>query len=188
MYQLSQEEEKLLVKYLDTLIKEGKFRQSSSTVGRHILFLPKPTGHGLHLCDEYRHLNDSPKKDRTQLPIMEGLQSRMNKATHITKVNFKSKFYLIRMGLEYEKLTVFRIKFGLYKYMVWPFGFCNAPTTFQREINRILRPLLGREWVIKSDVPINMPNGIVVVASIHDTLIPTKGTLEKHHKQVSKVS
>jgi hypothetical protein len=32
IYQLSQEEEKLLVKYLDTMIREGKIRPSSSTV------------------------------------------------------------------------------------------------------------------------------------------------------------
>jgi hypothetical protein len=35
-YQLSQDEEKLLVKYLDTMIKEGKITLSCSTVGSHI--------------------------------------------------------------------------------------------------------------------------------------------------------
>ena len=36
IYQLSQEEERLLVKYLNTMIKEGKIRPSSSTVGSPI--------------------------------------------------------------------------------------------------------------------------------------------------------
>jgi hypothetical protein len=44
IYQLSREEEKLLVKDLDTMIKEGKIRPSSSTVGSPILFVPKPNG------------------------------------------------------------------------------------------------------------------------------------------------
>jgi len=77
IYQLSIEEEKLLVKYLDTMIKEGKIRPSSSTVGSPILFVPKPNGRGLLLCVDYRHLNDYTKKDKTLLPIMEELSSRV---------------------------------------------------------------------------------------------------------------
>jgi hypothetical protein len=40
IYQLAVEEEKILIKYLDTMIREGKIRPSSSTVGSPILFVP----------------------------------------------------------------------------------------------------------------------------------------------------
>jgi len=187
IYQHSLEEEKLLVKYLDTMIKEGKIRPSSSTVGSPILFVPKPNGKGLRLCIDYRHLNDYTKKDKTPLPIMEELSSRVRGATHITKIDLKSGFHLITMALGHEEFTAFRTKFGLYEYLVMPFGLCNAPATFQREINRILRPLLGLELVIKTGVHLDDDNGMVVVAYIDDILIATKGSLDKHHKQVSKV-
>jgi len=187
IYQLSVEEEKILIKYLDTMIKEGKIRPSSSTVGSPILFVPKPNGKGLRLCIDYRHLNDYTKKDKTPLPIMEELSTRVNGATHITKIDLKSGFYLVRMALGHEKYTAFRTKFGLYEYLVMPFGLCNAPATFQREINRILRPLLGLELVIKTEIHVDDDEGMVVVAYIDDILIATKGSIEKHHKQVSKV-
>jgi len=187
IYQLSQEEEKLLVKYLDTMIKEGKIWPSSSTVGSPILFVPKPNGRRLRLCIDYRQLNDYTKKDMTPLPIMEELSAGVNGASHITKVDMKSGYYLIRMALGHEKYTAFRTKFGLYEYLVMPFGLCNAPATFQREINRILRPLLGLELVIRTDVQRDEDEGMVVVACIDDILIATKGSLAKHHKQVSKV-
>jgi len=77
IYQLSLEEEMMLVKYLNTMIKEGKIRPSSSTVGSPILFVPKPNGRGLRLCIDYRHLNDYTKKDKTPLPIMEELSARV---------------------------------------------------------------------------------------------------------------
>jgi hypothetical protein len=40
IYQLSVEEEKIRIKYLNTMIREGKIRPSSSTVGSPILFVP----------------------------------------------------------------------------------------------------------------------------------------------------
>jgi hypothetical protein len=177
----------MLIKYLDTMMKEGKIRPSSSTVGSPILVIPKPHGKGLRLCIDYRHVNDYTKKVKTPVPIMEELSSRVRGATHITKVNLKSGFYLIRMALGHEKYTAFCTKFGLDKYLVMPFGLCNAPATFKREINRILRPLLGLKLVIKTEEFIDEDNGIVVVAYIDDILIATKGSLEKHHRQVSKV-
>jgi hypothetical protein len=71
--------------------------------------------------------------------------------------------------------------------MVMPFGLTNAPTTFQREINRILQPLLAMELVIDNKVSIKNNGGMVGVAYIDDILIATKDLIGKHHKQVSKV-
>ena len=56
-YQLSLEEDKILMKYLEKIIKEEKIRQSSSAVGSPILFVPKLNGKELRLCVDYRHLN-----------------------------------------------------------------------------------------------------------------------------------
>jgi len=54
-------------------------------------------------------------------------------------------------------------------------------------MNRILRPLLGMELGIDTKVVIDTDGRIVVEAYIDDILIATKGSLQKHHKQVSKV-
>jgi hypothetical protein len=91
------------------------------------------------------------------------------------------------MALGHEKYKAFRTKFCLYKYLVMPFGLCIAPATFQREINRILRSLLGIELVIKTDFHIDDDQGMVVVAYIDDISIATKGSFAKHHRKVSSV-
>jgi hypothetical protein len=145
IYKLSEEEEKLLVQYLDTMIKEGKIRPSSSMVGSLILFVPKPNGRGLRFSVDYRHLNNYTKKDKTPLSMQEEHSVRVSGASHITRVDQKSGFHLPRMALGNEKYTPFRSKLELYEYLVMPFGLCNAPATIQREINKMQRPLLGLE-------------------------------------------
>jgi hypothetical protein len=188
IYQLSQEEEKILVQYLEKRINEKKIRPSSSSVGSPILIVPKPNRKVLRLCVDYRHLNDQTKKDKTPLPIMDELSRKMRDCDFITKIDMKAGFHLMRMAMGHEKFMAFRTKFGLYEYMVMPFGLTNAPATFQREMNRILRPLLGMELVLDSKVAIDDDGGmVVVVVYIDDILIATKGSLEKHQHQVSKV-
>jgi len=88
------------------------------------------------------------------------------------------------MVLGHEKFMVFHTKFGLYEYMVMPFGLTNAPATFQREINRILQPLLGMELVLDTKIQADKDDRMVMVAYIDDILIATKGPKEKHRKQV----
>jgi hypothetical protein len=73
IYQLSQEEEKLFIQYLDKMIKQGKIRPSCSTVGSGILFLSEPNLPGFRLCVDYRHLDNYTKQDQTLLPLMEAL-------------------------------------------------------------------------------------------------------------------
>jgi len=111
----------------------------------------------------------------------------MRDCDFITKINMNAGFHLMRMAMGHEKFMAFRTKFGLYEYMIMPFGLTNALARFQREINRILQLLLGMEVVIDTKVTIADDGGMVVVDYINDILIATKGSLEKHHRQVSQV-
>jgi len=113
IYQLSQEEEKTLVEYLEKMIREKKIHPSSSSVGSPILFLPKPNGNGLRLCVDYGHLNDHTKKDKTPLPIMDELSRKMRDCNFITKIDMKAGCHLMRMAMGHEKFTAFRTKFRL---------------------------------------------------------------------------
>jgi len=133
IYQLSQQEEKILVQYPYEMIKEMKIRPSSSSVGSPILFVPRPNGKGLRLCVDYRHLNDHTKKDKTPLPIMDKLCRKMTDFDFSMKMDMKAGFHLITMGLGRGKFTAFRAKFWHYHYMVMPFGLTNAPALSRRD-------------------------------------------------------
>ena len=136
---------------------------------------------------DYRHLNDHTKKDKAPLPIMDELSRKMRDCDFITKIDMKAGFHLMHMAMGHEMFTAFRTKFGLYEYMVMRFVLTKAPATSQREMNRIFRPLLGMELVLDFKVAIDKDGGMVVVVHNDDILIVTKGPLDKHHRQVSKV-
>jgi len=138
IYQLSSEEERLLILYLNKMIKEGKIHPSSGMVGSPVLFLPEPNGQGIRLCVDWRHLNVYMKEDRTPLPIIVELQNHLAGANFVMKIDMESGFHLIRMALGHERFTAFRTNFGLYQYLVIALGLTNVPATIQREVNRIL--------------------------------------------------
>ena len=55
------------------------------------------------------------------------------------------------MEREDREKICFTTMYGNYNYKVMPFGFCNAPATFQREMNRIFLPLIGKCMFIYTD-------------------------------------
>ena len=60
-----------------------------------------------------------------------------------SKLDLRSVYYQIRVAAENVAKTAFITSTGLYEWKVMPFGFCNAPATFQSLMNDLLRPYIG---------------------------------------------
>jgi hypothetical protein len=170
LYNMSRDELLVLRKELTSLLDRGFIRVSNSSAAAPVLFAKKPGG-GLRLCVDYRALNAITKKDRYPLPLIHETLNNICKAKWFTKLDVIAAFNKIRMKAGEEWKTAFRTRFGLFEWLVMPFGMTNAPSTFQRYINWTLRKYLDD----------------FVSAYLDDVLIYTDGSLAQHRAHVNMV-
>ncbi len=69
IYNLSEKELETLRSYLETQLKRGWIRPSTSPAGAPVFFVPKKDG-TLRLCVDFRGLNQITKKNRYPLPLI----------------------------------------------------------------------------------------------------------------------
>jgi hypothetical protein len=150
IYALSEKELQVLREYLDSSLKKGWIRRSTSPAGAPILFVPKKDG-GLRLCVDYRGLNKITVKNRHPLPLISEMVDRLSGAKIFTKLDLRNAYHRLRIKPGDEWKTAFRTRYGHYEYQVVPFGLANAPATFQAYINETLGSLVDTICVVYLD-------------------------------------
>ena len=165
-YRLSLTELDELRKQLDTLLEHGFIRASRSPFGAPMLFDKKKDG-SLRMCIDYRALNQVTIKNKYPLPRVDELLNRLAGARYFSKIDLQSGYHQIRMKEEDVHKTAFRTRYGLFEFLVLPFGLTNAPSTFMHMMHDILKPYLDK-----------------FCASFLDDIIIFSATLEEHQKHV----
>ncbi|KAI0992309.1 hypothetical protein K3495_g15877, partial [Podosphaera aphanis] len=167
---MSRDELLVLRKTLTELLDKGFIRVSNSPAAAPVLFVKKPGG-GLRFCVDYRGLNRITRKDRYPLPLIYETLRNISKAKWFTKLDVIAAFHKIRIAEGDEWKTAFRTRYGLYEWLVTPFGLANAPSTFQKYINWTLREYLDN----------------FCSAYVDDILIYSSGSKMEHQEHVRKV-
>jgi hypothetical protein len=96
IYKLSENELKILKKYLDENLEKIYIQHSINPAGAPILFILKKDG-SLRLCVDYRDFNKITIKNRYSLPLIKEILNRLNGAAVYTKFDLKEAYYRIRI-------------------------------------------------------------------------------------------
>jgi hypothetical protein len=144
---LSPKEDRELQEQLGKALRNGWIRPSSSHYGSPSLFEPKKDG-GLRMCIDYRAVNRITRKDRYPLPHIEDLDQPLGGSNCFSKIDLALGYHQIRICAGNCQKTAFSTMYGLYKWMVLPFGLANAPSQFIRVMNRLLASNPGLRKIV----------------------------------------
>ncbi|GBG76707.1 hypothetical protein CBR_g22926 [Chara braunii] len=150
VYWMSPGELDELRRQLKELAEKGWIRPSVSPYGSPVLFVRKKEG-TLRMCIDYRGLNAITVKNREPLPRIDDLLDRVQGCRYFSKIDLKSGYRQIAIRPKDQHKTAFQTRYGLYKFVVMPFGLCNAPGTFQHAMNRIFHDYLDKFVIVYLD-------------------------------------
>ena len=143
LYKLSPLELDEAKKQIEMLLEHQFIRPSESPYGAPVLFIPKKDG-GLRFCVDYRWLNKKTIRNQYPLPLPEELFDRLGGAKVFSSIDLKSGYWQMPVRSKDVQKTAFKTRWGLYEYLVMPFGVTNAPAQFMNMMNDLLGDYLDR--------------------------------------------
>ncbi|KAK3084013.1 hypothetical protein FSP39_006719 [Pinctada imbricata] len=132
------EEEKHLEKMLTADVIEPSVSEWASSP----VLVRKRDG-SVRWCVDYRALNKVTKKDVFPLPLVEECMDTLSGNLWYSKLDATWGYWQIKVKDEDKCKTAFTTKYGLYQFKRMSFGLTNAPSTFSRVMNLVLR---GLHW------------------------------------------
>ena len=137
-------------KHLQTLLDAGVIRESESPYSSPIVVVRKKSG-DVRLCIDYRKLNTLTIRDAYALPNLEEAFSALAGSKWFSVMDLKSGYYQIEMEERDKAKTAFVCPLGFYEFNRMPQGITNAPSTFQRLMERCMGSLNLKEVLVFLD-------------------------------------
>lgn len=156
-------------RHLQDLLASGVIRESESPFSSPIVVVRKKNG-DVRLCIDYRKLNIQTVRDAYALPNLEETFSALTGSKWFSVLDLKSGYYQIEVDEADKPKTAFVCPLGFWEFNRMPQGVTNAPSTFQR----LMEKCMG---------DINLKEVLVFL----DDLIVFSDTLEEHETRLLNV-
>ena len=155
-YRVSPMKKELLDKEVQYMLKNDIIEESQSNWSSPCILVPKHDG-GFRFCTDFRKVNDKTKSDSFPIPRIADCIDQIGNAKFVSTFDMLKGYWQVPLTQRAREISAFVTPSGLYQYKVMPFGMKNAPATFQRMVNKLVRDIDGCEGYI-DDVVIYSDN------------------------------
>ena len=139
---LSPKERAVLDQQLDKWIRQGYIEPSRAWVSCNPVFVLKANG-SIRTCIDYRPINRATRIWEWPLVRIRDIRHRLQGSRWYSRFDLKEAFHRIRIAPDTRPATAFATHRGIFQFTRMPFGLCTAPSTYQRFIDWVLRPVAG---------------------------------------------
>ena len=146
-YRVSPMKKELLDKEVQYMLKNDIIEESQSDWSSPCILVPKHDG-GFRFCTDFRKVNDKTKSDSFPIPRIADCIDQIGNAIFVSTFDMLKGYWQVPLTQRAREISAFVTPSGLYQYKVMPFGMKNAPATFQRMVNKLVRDIDGCEGYI----------------------------------------
>ena len=139
-YRMSPEKTLLAEKEVEYMLENDIIQSSNSNWSSPCILVLKPDG-SVRFCTDYRKVNNVTKTDAYPIPRIDDCIDKIAKSNFLTKIDLVKGYWCVPLSDRAREISAFVTPSGLYEYKVLPFGMKNAPATFQRMMNGVVKPL-----------------------------------------------
>lgn len=100
---------------------------------------------------DYRKVNERTTTDKYPIPNINDILDKLGRCQYFSTLDLASGFHQIEMHRDSIPKTAFTVEHGHYEYVRMPFGLKNAPATFQRVMDNILKELQNKICLVYMD-------------------------------------
>lgn len=142
-------------KQINKMLDQGIIQQSYSPWSSPVWIVPKKKDASgkqkWRLVIDYRKLNEKTISDRYPIPNINEILDKLGKCLYFSALDLASGFHQIEMNSKDIQKTAFTVEGGHYEFLRMPFGLRNAPSTFQRVMDNVLKDLIGKVSLVYLD-------------------------------------
>lgn len=149
-YRIAETQRLAVDQQLVEMLEHNIIQPSKSPWSSPIVLVRKKNGQ-YRFCTDFRKLNAVTVKDVYPLPRIDDTLQALSGQRYFSSLDMYSGYWQVPLSYSSRKYSAFVTHRGLHEWCVVPFGLCNAPSDFQRMMEKVLLGLIYNICIVYLD-------------------------------------